>query len=182
VPEVALPVGISVEGLRETARAFDRFSSTLGKDLAAELLIIAEHVGEVAVFIAHSKGLDDPEHAPDGGGLIQSIHAKATRRGAYIVSSARRRSPGFPSGFNYPAMYEYGGSEVRRAHGADWKIRSRSTAGIRLIANYGVGSGHLGPRAFLEPAVEQSDAYINAAAVELVDRVMSKSGFGGGLL
>lgn len=173
----ALTGTVAVEGIAAVLKAFGRINTGLRGELRGALRSVADKAAAFAVYIAEEKGL----HA--SGDLIGSIHGGARASYAYITATARRVSPAYPAGFNYPAIYEYGGSTMRRAHGASYMIRNRSVVGTRLIANYGVGAGGLGPRAFLEPAAVQGEPVLEQETLTLLDQLISESGLGqGGLL
>lgn len=165
---------VEVEGLSAVLSAFGHIDKSLSRELRGELRHVADKAAQMAEFIANEKGLQET------GKLLASIHAGTRASYAYITATAKRVSPAYPAGFNYPALYEYGGSETRRAHGADFKIRNRSLAGVRLIANHGIGTGHLGARAFLEPAAQQGEPYLEEQVGNLLDRLISEAGLGNG--
>lgn len=161
---------IAVEGLSGLIGALRSLGAEVWPAARRELVIGAEQAASYAIFIAHQKGLYD------SGELIDKI--KAGWRGfyAYITDVATRVSKSFPAGFNYPAIYEYGGSQTRRAHGADWMIRNRSSIGVSLIAKYGLGVGHTGPRAFLWPAAIAGEEELYHSFELLFDRLARDAG------
>lgn len=181
--EAGLTGTVAIDGLATVLSALSHIEKSLARELRAELARVAEQDARYAVYIAHEKGLYDPAHEPDGGGLISSIHAGARSSYAYITATARRVSKSYPAGFNYPAVYEYAGSATRKVRGIEYKIRNRSKLGIQAIANYGVTAGHIGPRAFLEPAAIQGEPLLEQAIEDMFTRLTSEAGLGmGGVL
>ena len=157
---------IAVENLAEVIAGVKKLQDGVWPKLRERLVDVANRAASFAVFIARQKGLYE------SGDLIDHIKAGWRSSYAYISDTARRSSPAYPSGFNYPAIYEYGGSETRgNQWGTGFKIRNRSTIGTRLIAQHGLGEGHIGPRAFLWPAaVQGADQLVPAVenALELL--------------
>lgn len=154
---------IAVEGLADVMAGLRQFQDGVRIKLRGRLLDVARQAAEYAVYIAQQKGLHE------SGELIESIKAGWRSSYAYITDTARRVSPAYPAGFNYPAVYEYGGSETR----AGYQVRNRSITGTRLIAQHGFGQGRVGPRAFLWPAaLEGQERLVPAVeqALELLAR------------
>lgn len=98
---------VAVEGVGDLLRAFGSIDKGLRRELRLELLDVANIAAGKARAIAEQKGL----HAT--GALIDRIHAGARASYAYITDTARRASPAYPQGFNYPAVYEYGHGGAR---------------------------------------------------------------------
>lgn len=143
---------IAIQGLTEVLAGLKTVETGLYTRLRGRLLAVAEQAASYAVFIARQKGLYET------GDLIDKIKAGFRSSYAFIADTAVRVSPAYPQGFNYPKIYEYGGSETRgNQWGRGFKIRNRSTTGTRLIANYGLGEGFVGPRAFLWPAAVEGE-------------------------
>lgn len=131
---------IYVQGLAELNRVFKKVTPDIYKDMRKEMLIAANLVASKAKDIAEAKGLRE------SGDLIEKIKPGATMRSATVADKALKKSPKYPSGFNYPAVYEYGGR----------------------------GTGKTGPRAFLTPAIEESDEEIAALLERMVERVLER--------
>lgn len=169
--------GIQVEGLQRTLRAFGRIQKGLRQELRKELIQIAGVVAAKARDIAEQKGLHD------SGSLIERIHPGMRASYAYITDTAKRKSAKYPAGFNYPAIYEYGGSQTRKNMAGEFNVVNRSRQGAAL-ALLGAGSQrHVGPRAFLEPALAEREEWVVKAIDAMLGRMTSQAGFGnGGLL
>lgn len=173
----ALTGTIAVEGIAGVLGAFRKIDRGLAAELRGALRGVAELAAQFAVFIAQQKGLRS------SGDLIDSIKAGARSSYAYITATATRTSPAFPQGFNYPAIYEYGGSQTRNVRGKEYAIRNRSKIGVGLIAKYGIGTGSRGARAFLYPAAQQGQEPLVHSIEDLLDRLTSEAGLqAGGVL
>jgi hypothetical protein len=168
--EAPLTGTVAVEGIAAVLQALGSIDKGLRTQLRGELRQVADHCAQFAIYIAEQNGLHE------SGDLIASIKGGARSSYAYITATARRVSKSYPQGFNYPAVYEYGGSTTRRAHGADWMIRNRTATGVRLVAKYGRGTGHLGARAFLEPAAQQGEPLLEKDTEALLDRLIADAG------
>lgn len=141
---------IAIEGLANVLTGLETYQAEVKTRLRERLRAAADQAASFAIFIARTKGL---YHS---GELIDHIKSGWRSNYAFITDTARRVSPAYPAGFNYPAVYEYGGSTTRANQwGKGFRIRNRSTTGTRLIAQHGLGEGHTGPRAFLFPAAVQ---------------------------
>jgi len=162
---------IAVEGLAAVMAGLDQFQSGIKTKLRERLVDVAKQAASFAVYIAREKGLYD------SGELIDRIQAGWRSSYAYITDTAQRSSPAYPGGFNYPAIYEYGGSVTR---GNQWssgvRIRNRSTIGTRLIAQHGIGEGHVGPRAFLWPAAVQGESRLVPAVQHALELLAADCG------
>jgi hypothetical protein len=162
---------IAVEGLTDVLAGLKQFQGGLRSKLRENLISVANRAATFAVFIARSKGLYE------SGELIDGIKAGFRSSYAYITDKTRRVSPAYPEGFNYPAIYEYGGSQTRGNHaGSGFKIRNRSTTGTRLIAQFGLGEGNVGPRAFLWPAAVQGESQLVPAVQLAIEQLARDSG------
>jgi hypothetical protein len=143
---------IAIQGLAEVMAGLGKYQSEIRTRLRDRLIAAANQDASFAVFIAREKGLYS------SGELIDRIKAGWRSNYAFITDTARRISPAYPAGFNYPAVYEYAGSTTRANQwGKGFQIRNRSITGVRLIAQYGLGEGRVGPRAFLWPAAVEGE-------------------------
>jgi hypothetical protein len=162
---------IAVENLGAVMAGLKQFQGGIRTKLRERLTDVAEQAASYAVWIAREKGLHE------SGELIDQIKAGWRTSYAYITDTARRSSPAYPGGFNYPAIYEYGGSTTR---GSQWstgsKIRNRSAIGTRLIAQHGIGEGHVGPRAFLYPAAVEGEARLVPAVQHALELLAADCG------
>lgn len=155
---------IAVEGLAEVLAGLKQYQGEIRAKLRERLLAVATQAAGYAVFIAHQKGLYE------SGELISQIKAGFRGSYAYITDTARRVSAAYPEGFNYPRLYEYAGSSTRgNQWGGGFRIRNRSTLGVRVISQYGLGEGNVGPRAFLWPAALQGEAQLVPALERALD-------------
>lgn len=98
---------VQVEGVRELIRAFGRIDRDVQKELTGALRKIARGVAATAKAIAEQKGL----HAT--GTLIRKITISVSGGQAYVRDTASRTSRKWPSGFPYPAVYEFGHNKER---------------------------------------------------------------------
>lgn len=165
---------IQVEGLAELVRSLNQLGEDTRVEVRGELLGAARKAAAFAVFIAKEKGLYR------SGDLIGGIKAGWRSSYAYITDTTTRESPAYPQGFNYPAIYEYAGSAFRRAHGHNYRIRNRSKVGVALIANFGIGEGHTGPRAYLYPAAVAGEDQLASSFEVIFDRIATRLGLATG--
>jgi hypothetical protein len=162
---------LAVRGLAETLAGLKQMESGLYARMRSRLVAAADQAASYAVFIAQQKGLYQ------SGELIERIKSGFRNYYAYITDTASRVSPAYPQGFNYPRVYEYGGSETRgNQWGKGFKIRNRSTTGTRLIAQHGIGEGFVGPRAFLWPAATEGEPGLYHSLELMIDELASSAG------
>jgi len=170
--DVPLTGEIAVEGLAEVIAGVRQFEEGVWPTVRSRLVAVADKAASFAVFIARSKGLYST------GELIEKIKSGFRSNYAFITDTARRISPAYPAGFNYPAIYEYAGSETRaNQSGQGFRIRNRSTTGTRLIAQYGLGEGRVGPRAFLWPAAVEGQPELLRSVDEALVQLAADCGF-----
>lgn len=109
---------IRIEGLGDLMRAFQNMDPLLRQETRVMIREQAEITEKAAVYIAASKGLRDEAHAPEGGGLIDTIGLGDAFAGAggylvYIRDTANRSSKSYPN-YSYPRRYEYSGRAFLR--------------------------------------------------------------------
>jgi len=128
---------VQVQGLDALLAAFKQLGEGLPHELSAGLRTVARDVANDAKAIAKANGL----HA--SGNLIDHITTSVRGTVAYIVDNARRVSPKYPSGYLYPAVYEFGHGGARAfLHPAAERDQDKIVAGLeplvdRLIAQAG---------------------------------------------
>lgn len=98
---------IAVEGVGDLLRAFDRVEKGLRRELRAELVGLAGTVAIKARELAEAQGLRE------SGQLIARIRPGLRSSYAYVTDTANRKSPKWPEGFNYPAVFEFGHGGAR---------------------------------------------------------------------
>lgn len=105
---------VRVEGLTELRLALNRVDKGLRKELNSELRSLAKLVAKEAQVVARERGLiGDPRTDTLSGSLVKRIGVSVRGSTAWIVDKATRTSTKYPSGFPYPAVYEFGGGGTR---------------------------------------------------------------------
>lgn len=134
---------IHVEGLRELVRAFGRMNPALRLEMNRELRKLGKEVAQEAQLIAGEKGLRE------SGSLIGGIRTRLNVGTVSIVSTARKVSPKYPGGYDYPRRYEFerGGARAflqpaleRRAPAA---LQALDEIFSRMVSESGFGGGGL---------------------------------------
>lgn len=98
---------IAVEGLRDLMRSLKEMDKTTRKEVRAKLREVGKIVADEAKSQASSK------MTSRSGNLIRLIKVSVTQRSVSIVAGAMKRSPKYPSGYNYPRRHEYGSGGKR---------------------------------------------------------------------
>lgn len=91
-------LAVEVEGLRELRRDLGRIDKTLSKGVAAGIKDAASIVAQEAQSLA-----------PVGrtGRLKASIRPRVSGARGFVVANAKKKSPKYPSGYNYPRRIEF---------------------------------------------------------------------------
>lgn len=145
---------VLVENLAKFRKAVRDLDKGLSTELTKGLKAVADLLVPEAQAQARSVGLNAT------GKLIGGIKGKARTKDVILEDRVKSKS----SGFSYPALYEYGGAELRGTHGNYAAIRNRSEQGARL-KNFGTSlAPGLGPRAFLAPAIVKSE-------IKIIDKI-----------
>lgn len=92
---------VAVEGLQDLMRIIRKMDKEARKEVRAKLRDVGKIVADEAKAQAAAQGLYRT------GLLIRRIRPKLTSRSIQIVDTAMKRSPKYPSGYNYPKRYEY---------------------------------------------------------------------------
>jgi hypothetical protein len=172
---------IRVEGLADLLKTFGRIDKQLSKEIKRELREIGGIVLKDAKANALAEGFGKPGASGRGSGdLLRGLKLRQRRGDIAIVETAMR------AGFNYPKIYEFGGSDVRHGRGGTFtKITNRTATGARLAAGGKAKGafGQFGSRAFMYPALEKNRAAVVEAFDDMLGRLASEAGFGkGGML
>jgi hypothetical protein len=141
---------LEVTNLKETRRALRNAGKDVRRDIRQQLKSVGEIVSTEAQAIASAEGLYRT------GKLVRSIKPSASSMTVKIRATAKRKSRKYPTGFNYPRVYEFGGATHRsNGKGGLSPIRNRSKKGAAL-ARLGKGPTAVhGPRAFMKPALDK---------------------------
>lgn len=98
---------IEIRGTRELSRAFRTMSAELKLEAKAELRVAARGVADEAKNIATAKGLV-------ATGALRSRIKPSVRGGmAFVRETAATPSAGYPAGYPYPRVYEFGHGGAR---------------------------------------------------------------------
>jgi hypothetical protein len=156
--------GVVLDGVREYEKAMRRAAKETRRGVVATLRPVVKRARDRARGIAEGKGLRD------SGALIRGIGYFARTSGdaanAGITSKATRDD------YPYPGIYEYAGATHRSdKKGGTSLVANRSAIGAREIARAGLGSGTRGPRAFLNPAMDEASAQAVHDLEELMGRI-----------
>ncbi len=131
-------------------------SSALGRlDRRLQRELAAEMRQIASAVAATARDIAERKGLRRSGRLIRSIKPGSRRGGAVVrVTAVREVGKGAP--YKYPGIYEFGGRS---------------------------GFGKVGPRAFLQPAVDEKRDDTFRAVEDLLDRLISAEGLGrGGVL
>lgn len=158
---------LQVEGLAALQRDLNKVNKAAKREMREGLKEVGRIVQDDARLIAKAKGLHDT------GELRRKISPAITQNAVYVRAKAMR------GGYNYPAVYEFGGraAQLKRKGPGMTAIRNRSAIGARL-AKFGpaLGSfGEYGPRAFLMPAAERKSKEVEAAMERWLDGLLTKN-------
>ena len=93
---------LRVEGLAALQRDLRKVNKTANKEVRDGLKDIGRVVSDEAQLIAAAKGLHKT------GQLIRRIVPTVRQQGVFVEAKARKKSPKYPGGYRYPAVYEYG--------------------------------------------------------------------------
>jgi hypothetical protein len=93
---------LQVEGLAQLQRDLNRVNKTAKGEVRDGLKGVGKIVSDQAQLIAAAKGLNKT------GQLIRRIVPTVRQQGVFVEAKAKRKSPKYPSGYPYPAVYEYG--------------------------------------------------------------------------
>ena len=93
---------LRVEGLAALQRDLRKVNKTANKEVRDGLKDIGRVVSDEAKLIAAAKGLHKT------GQLIRRIVPTVRQQGVFVEAKARKKSPKYPGGYRYPAVYEYG--------------------------------------------------------------------------
>lgn len=165
---------VQVEGLKALNKALKEAGEGAEKDLRRELKIAGVLVRDEAKRIAQANGLNDT------GALIRgikvgyrrtsvTIYETASRDSSVAVKKRVRNRKGFRGSvwvqagsdrrnYPYPIIYEFGGRSSGHRFSTTAKVNNRSAIGKSLASYSGPrahSQSHLGPRAFMYPALER---------------------------
>lgn len=93
---------LRVEGLAALQRDLRKVNKTANKEVRDGLKDVGRIVSDQAKLIAAAKGLHKT------GELIRKIAPSVRQQGVFVQAKAKRKSPKYPGGYPYPAVYEYG--------------------------------------------------------------------------
>lgn len=93
---------LQVRGLAELQRDMRKVSRSANSEIRDGLKDVGRIVSERAKIVALSKGLHKT------GDLARKITPTVRQQGVFVQAKAKRRSPKYPGGYPYPAVYEYG--------------------------------------------------------------------------
>jgi len=180
---------VHVEGLKELNKLLKAAGEGAEKDLRRELKTAGVLVQREAQALARANGLVRT------GALVRGIKVGYSRTSVIVYETASRRSTvghrtytraskkqrvassiqrrgGGIVDFPYPIVYEFGGRQSGNRFNQGGAIRNRSAIGARLAAmSTGAhGQAHLGPRAFMYPALANKADQV----VETVGHVVDK--------
>jgi len=93
---------LRVEGLAALQRDLRKVNKTANKEVRDGLKDVGRIVSDQAKLIAAAKGLNKT------GQLIRKITPSVRQQGVFVQAKAKRKSPRYPGGYPYPAIYEYG--------------------------------------------------------------------------
>lgn len=173
---------VKVEGLAQLIKAFSAMDKRLGLEIKKELRLIGGFVLQDAKANALAEGFGPPGASGRGtGDLLRNLKLRQRRGDVAIAETAVH------GGFNYPRIYEFGGSTLRhtRADTLKWIWKNRSATGARLVKRGPARGryGQYGSRAFLYPALEKNRQRVIDELDDMLGRLASEAGFGrGGLL
>jgi hypothetical protein len=144
-------VGTTMFGVDAARAGLRGASKTMKREIEDEMKAIGTIVSDEAQSVAASKGLKR------SGNLISMIRPMAGTMQVSVRASAKRKSPKYPQGYNYPKVYEYGGRLAtmngKGSNRAIRNVKNRSTTAKRL--GLSAGSTHFtGSREFMHPALE----------------------------
>lgn len=92
---------IAVEGLAELNKVFAKLDKATKKEMRDKLKSVGKIVADEAKSRAQARGL------VKSGKLIRQIRPQVRTRAVVVEATALKRSPAYPSGYNYPKRYEY---------------------------------------------------------------------------
>lgn len=164
-----------VDGLKQLNKVLSVADKAAQKDFRAELKTVGGIVRQEAKSIAVANGL------VSSGALVRgikigfkrgsvSIYETASRESHTVVKTRVRNAKGARGGstweatgtrienFPYPIIYEFGGRSTGHRFSKTAKVNNRSAIGKSLASWGGAAahsSTHLGPRAFMYPALER---------------------------
>ena len=93
---------LRVEGLAALQRDLNRVNKTAKGEVRDGLKDVWRIVSDQAQLIAMAKGLNKT------GQLVRRIVPTVRQQGVFVEAKAKKRSPKYPAGYPYPAVYEYG--------------------------------------------------------------------------
>ncbi len=93
---------LRVEGLAALQRDLNRVNKTAKGEVRDGLKEVGRIVSDQAQLIAMAKGLNKT------GQLVRRIVPTVRQQGVFVEAKAKKRSPKYPAGYPYPAVYEYG--------------------------------------------------------------------------
>lgn len=93
---------LRVEGLAALQRDLNRVNKTAKGEVRDGLKDVGRIVSDQAQLIAMAKGLNKT------GQLVRRIVPTVRQQGVFVEAKAKKRSPKYPAGYPYPAVYEYG--------------------------------------------------------------------------
>jgi len=155
---------------------FRKAIKDLDKDLSSELTKNLKTAGKVVAEAvkdeARAKALDKPGLSGRGtGDLVKKIVPQAKMDEVVLKEKANR------DGFPYPAIYEFGGAELRGTHGQYRAVRSRTTQGANLKSfGTSLAAGY-GPRAFMYPGVVKSIDKFQEQMLLAMEQAATKAGW-----
>lgn len=161
-----------LEGFEELARDLRSAGKDASKEFRDSLKPIGQLVARRAADVAQSKGLYSTGQLV--GKLRQAGAVSVTNKGVTVTAKAKR------GGYPYPTIYEYGGraNQISKS-GKVSAVRKRSKAGAFLARSAGIQGalgefGELGPRAFLTPALMQTQGEVMQMTEDWINTFLSK--------
>lgn len=158
---------LQVQGLAALQRDLGKVNKSAKSEVREGLKEVGRIVQDDARLIAKAKGLHDT------GQLIRKITPAVTQNAVFVRAKAMR------DGYNYPAVYEFGGraAQMKRKGPGMTAIRHRSAIGARLAkSGPALGAfGEYGPRAFLMPAAERMSKEVERAMERWLDSLLEKN-------
>jgi hypothetical protein len=101
-------ITFNIEGLKETRSAIRRSSRLVKKEINTRLRAVGDILAVEAQGLARSRGLEK------SGKLVRLIKPRARSMSVAVVANAKRVSPKYPKGYNYPKRLEYENGGARQ--------------------------------------------------------------------
>lgn len=93
---------LRVEGLAALQRDLNKVNKTAKSEVRDGLKDVGRIVADKAQFTALAKGLNQT------GQLARKIVPTVRQQGVFVEAKAKKKSRKYPTGYPYPAVYEYG--------------------------------------------------------------------------